>query len=168
MGSLFLTPTFRFFYAGLLEAGIASPSSADQGGDIGPAFTDLVVNQINATDVTFFVPNSAEALQSFTNLTSHAQDEKSVLDILKYHIVVHDLVYGSDFKDGMELTTTSGKNLSVKVVDGTVMVNHATITTSDYLVANGVVHVIDGCAPLYLYPLSMLTSGTASSVTQMT
>jgi hypothetical protein len=152
MGTLVLTSTFNYFYAGLLEAGITDPSAADKGGSIGPAFTDLIINQVNATDVTFFIPNSAAGLVSWTNVTSHAKNETNVLDILKYHIVVHDLVYSSDFKDGMNLTTSTGKNVSITIVNGIILVNQATITTRDYLVANGVVHVIDRYATSCLCP----------------
>jgi uncharacterized surface protein with fasciclin (FAS1) repeats len=46
-------------------------------------------------------------------------------------------------QDGMSLKTVQGGNLSVSVQDGVMYVNAAKIIASDYLVANGVVHVID-------------------------
>lgn len=144
MANLVLSSTFNYFYAGLLEAGITNPSAADKGGNIGQPFIDLVANQVNGTDVTFFIPNSAVALEAWTNVTSSTKNSTSALDILKYHIVVNDLVYSTGFQDGMQLVTSTGKNVSIKIVHGIILVNQATITTRDYLVANGVVHVIDG------------------------
>lgn len=135
MGTLLLTAQskFNYFVAGLYEVGITSTASFDP-----------VANEVNATDVTFFVPNSAEALEAFTNITSNATNEANLLDILKYHIVVNDLVYSTGFKDGMQLTAATGKNITITVDNGNILVNQATIITPDYIVSNGVVHIING------------------------
>jgi uncharacterized surface protein with fasciclin (FAS1) repeats len=39
--------------------------------------------------------------------------------------------------------TVNGKSISIKVVDGKVMVNNATVVTADIKASNGVIHVID-------------------------
>jgi uncharacterized surface protein with fasciclin (FAS1) repeats len=135
MGTLLLTAQskFNYFVAGLYEVGITSTASFDP-----------LADEVNATDVTFFVPNSAEALEAFTNITSNATNEANLLDILKYHIVVNDLVYSTGFKDGMQLTAATGKNITITVDNGNILVNQATIITPDYIVSNGVVHIING------------------------
>ena len=39
--------------------------------------------------------------------------------------------------------TLNGKKLTLKVVDGKVQVDNATVTTADVEASNGVIHVID-------------------------
>lgn len=51
--------------------------------------------------------------------------------------------YSTLLKDGMQLKTAQGKNMTVTVQDGEMFVNAAKVTATDYIVANGVVHVID-------------------------
>jgi uncharacterized surface protein with fasciclin (FAS1) repeats len=133
MGTLLLTANFNYFVAGLYEVGITSTSSFDP-----------VASYVNATDVTFFVPNSAAALNAFTDITSNASNQSVTLNILKYHIVMNDLVYSTEFQNGMQLTAATGKNITITKQDGDIFVNQAKIITPDYLVCNGVVHVIDG------------------------
>lgn len=133
MGTLLLTANFKYFVAGLYEVGIYNTSSFDP-----------VAYDVNATDVTFFVPNTADALVSFTDVTSNATNMTNVLDILKYHIVVGDLVYSPEFQNGMQLTTATGKNITISKEGDVIFVNQARILTPDYIVSNGVVHVIDG------------------------
>lgn len=42
------------------------------------------------------------------------------------------------------LTTVNGETLKITIENGNVFVNSAKVITPDVLVANGVVHVIDG------------------------
>ena len=42
-----------------------------------------------------------------------------------------------------EVKTVNGKDVSIKVVDGKVMVGDATVTKADIPASNGVIHVID-------------------------
>ena len=39
--------------------------------------------------------------------------------------------------------TVNGQSVAIKVVDGKVMVDNATVTTADVEASNGVIHVID-------------------------
>ena len=48
-----------------------------------------------------------------------------------------------DFKDGQKLKTISGKELDVKVKDGKVTINGATVQGRDSEASNGVVHSLD-------------------------
>lgn len=41
-------------------------------------------------------------------------------------------------------TTVQGSDVSIEVVDGSVMIDGATVATTDIEASNGVIHVIDG------------------------
>jgi uncharacterized surface protein with fasciclin (FAS1) repeats len=45
--------------------------------------------------------------------------------------------------DGLSLKTTNGANLTIHVQDGKTYVNAAQVLSTDYIISNGVVHVID-------------------------
>ena len=49
----------------------------------------------------------------------------------------------TDLTDGMMPATVNGAKVEIKITDGTVMVNDATVTTADLAAGNGVIHVID-------------------------
>lgn len=93
-------------------------------------------------NMTIFAPNTKSALDAFTNTskTLSADDLEALFD---YHIVPNEVLYSSDFKNGTILTTTQGTNLTMTTNGSNVYVNSALITTPDYLIVNGVIHVID-------------------------
>ena len=62
--------------------------------------------------------------------------------ILTYH-VVPGAFKAADLKDGQKLKTVQGKELTVSIKDGKVMIDGATVTTADVISSNGVTHVID-------------------------
>ena len=62
--------------------------------------------------------------------------------ILTYH-VVSGKVMSTDLADGASASTLQGSNIGIKIADGTVSVNDATVTTADISTSNGVIHVID-------------------------
>ena len=70
------------------------------------------------------------------------ENKEKLTAILTYHVVA-----GKDLaKDVMGLSTVktvNGKEVSIKVVDGKVMVGDATVTKADIQASNGVIHVID-------------------------
>ena len=49
----------------------------------------------------------------------------------------------TDLMDGDMFTTMLGEDVTISIMDGTVMVNNATVTVADITTDNGVVHVID-------------------------
>lgn len=63
-------------------------------------------------------------------------------NILTYHVVPGSL-RAADLKDGMKLKTVQGKELTVSVKDGKVMIDGANVTIADVISSNGVTHVID-------------------------
>jgi len=62
--------------------------------------------------------------------------------LLQQHVVVGKVNF-KDLKDGSKLTTLLGKHLSVKVQDGNVSIDNATIQTHDIQASNGVIHSLD-------------------------
>ncbi len=62
--------------------------------------------------------------------------------ILTYHVVPGAL-RAADLKDGQKLKTVQGKELTVSIKDGKVMIDGANVTIADVISSNGVTHVID-------------------------
>ncbi|MCW3074882.1 MAG: fasciclin [Flaviaesturariibacter sp.] len=62
--------------------------------------------------------------------------------VLTYHVVPGAL-RAADLKDGQKLKTVQGKELTVSIKDGKVMIDGATVTIPDVISSNGVTHVID-------------------------
>lgn len=62
--------------------------------------------------------------------------------VLTYHVVPGALK-AADLKDGQKLKTVQGKELTVSIKDGKVMIDGATVTIADVISSNGVTHVID-------------------------
>ena len=70
------------------------------------------------------------------------EDTDTLGSILTYH-VVPGAVMSSDLSDGMTAETVQGSEVEISIMDGTVMVDGATVTTADIEASNGVIHVID-------------------------
>ena len=52
--------------------------------------------------------------------------------------------YSTTLQNGEMIPTLNGATVKITLSNGGVMVNQATVTIADVLVANGVVHVING------------------------
>lgn len=93
-------------------------------------------------NMTFFIPNSAEALTMFndasTNITA-----ANLTALFDYHIVPDALFYSPDLKNGTILKTTQGDNITITTQGSDIFVNSAKILEPDYLIVNGVIHTID-------------------------
>lgn len=70
------------------------------------------------------------------------ENKVKLADILNYHVVAGKTEF-KDFKDGQKLKTVNGKQLDVKVSNGTVTINGSTVMGRDHQAANGVVHSLD-------------------------
>lgn len=101
------------------------------------------VNDILAVpDVTYFLPNSAQALADATAL-SHNSSAQELKEIFEYHVVPGFVAYSPMLTNGMSLKTAQGQNITVTVQDGNTYINAAKIIASDYIVTNGVFHVLE-------------------------
>ena len=70
------------------------------------------------------------------------ENKAKLQSILKYHVVSGKVTADQVVKlDSAQ--TLEAKPVSIKVVDGKVMVNSATVTTPDVMTSNGVIHIID-------------------------
>lgn len=127
-------PDFSVLVTAVQTAGLAETLSSE-----GP-FTVFAPTDAAFTDALAALNISAEELLARADLS----------DILTYH-VVPGLVLAEDVLAAVEdgggefmVTTVNGAEISVTVVDGMVMLNDvATVTATDIMAGNGVVHVID-------------------------
>ena len=105
--------------------------------------TDLDVVLSGTGPFTVFAPTDAafDAVDPMT-LISLLLDNEALSAILTYH-VAGDSVMSTDLSDGQVITTLNGGDVTVSIMDGTVMINDATVIVADLVGANGVVHVID-------------------------
>jgi uncharacterized surface protein with fasciclin (FAS1) repeats len=92
--------------------------------------------------MTFFAPNTQGALNEFSAIAPN-MSQAELAATFDYHAVPNFLGYSSQLKNGMQLQTEEGTNVTITIQGNTTYVNGAKIITSDYLVANGVVHLID-------------------------
>lgn len=92
---------------------------------------------------TVFAPTDAAfAKLPKGTLESLLKDKEALKEILLYHVVKGSV----DSKAVTKLTsatTLSGKDISIAVKDGNVMINSSKVTGADVMASNGVIHVID-------------------------
>lgn len=113
-------------------------------GDFLNAANTYVNNLLEIPDVTYFIPNSAEALAALTAIVKSSTTTPQMLQSsFEYHAVNGTVAYSTALQDGMKLKTMQGGSLTITMQDGDTYINAAKVIASDYLVANGVVHVID-------------------------
>ena len=69
------------------------------------------------------------------------ENQAKLVAILTYHVIAGK-VMAADVKT-MKAKTVNGKELSIKVENGKVTVDNATVIKTDIAASNGVIHVID-------------------------
>lgn len=94
---------------------------------------------------TFFAPSN----EAFAKLETGTMDnlllpenKAALADLLHLH-VVKGKIRLEDLKDGDQLQTMNGRELSVRVLDGKVSLNGSAIQTGDIKSTNGVIHSMD-------------------------
>lgn len=70
------------------------------------------------------------------------ENKDTLVSILTYHVVAGKVTAAEVVKVN-SATSLQGQDIAVTVSDGTVMVNNATVTATDIMASNGVIHVID-------------------------
>ena len=92
---------------------------------------------------TVFAPTDA-AFAKLPEGTVEAllKDKAKLSAILTYH-VVSGKVMAADVVKLDSAKTVNGQSVTIKVVDGKVHVDNATVTQADIAASNGVIHVID-------------------------
>jgi len=117
-------------------------SILNNGGYLSMENSGYVNEVLELPDITYFIPNSAAALSNATALAAKLSPDQ-LKSVFEYHIIPGFVGYSTLLKDGMSLKTAQGNNITITIQDGDMYVNSAKIITTDYIVANGVVHVID-------------------------
>ena len=109
---------------------------------------------------TVFAPtdDAFKALPDGT-LDALVADIPALTNVLLYH-VVSGKVMAADVVNLTSANTVEGQPISIKVQDGTVMVNNAKVIITDIEASNGVIHVIDAVLiPPAEAPASLPVSG---------
>ncbi|EXM14247.1 FAS1 domain [Fusarium oxysporum f. sp. vasinfectum] len=103
--------------------------------------SNLISNLSSARNITLFAPSNS----AFANIGSILSNlSKSDLEnILEYHVVAGSVGYSSTLENGT-LDTSGGEELNIFVQNGSAWANEAKVIVPDVLIANGVLHVIDG------------------------
>lgn len=70
------------------------------------------------------------------------ENKEKLVAILTYHVVAGKAT-SADVVKIDSAKTVNGKSVAIKVVDGKVKVNDATVTAADVAASNGVIHIID-------------------------
>lgn len=104
---------------------------------------DLASVFAGETEYTVFAPTNAafDALEEGA-LDALLADPAALAEVLKYH-VVEGKVMASAVIELDSATTLEGSDVAIVVEEGKVMVDGATVTQTDIMASNGVIHVID-------------------------
>jgi uncharacterized surface protein with fasciclin (FAS1) repeats len=79
-----------------------------------------------------------------STLNASLETQQNFGDLLGYHILSGTVAFSTSLTNGSQFTTLSGLPIVVTVLDdGTIYINSAKVLSSDYLISNGVIHVID-------------------------
>ena len=60
-----------------------------------------------------------------------------------YHFVLNEVAYSTGLTDGLKLHTLQGQDVAITVLNGRTYVNDVKILKTDYLLTQGVMHVIE-------------------------
>jgi uncharacterized surface protein with fasciclin (FAS1) repeats len=105
----------------------------------------LVTTLKGAGPFTVFAPTD-EAFAKLPDGTLETllkpENKEKLRRILSYHVVAGK-VTASDVVKLQSAKAVSGDTITVKLEDGVVHVDNATVTSADVLASNGVIHVID-------------------------
>ncbi len=94
--------------------------------------------------LTVFAPTDAAfaALPAGTIPALLADPKGALTRILTYHVVAGS-ASSSSLSNNQYVTTLNGKQVVVKIINGTIFINNAKVTVKDINTDNGIVHVID-------------------------
>jgi uncharacterized surface protein with fasciclin (FAS1) repeats len=117
-----------------VEGGLSALVGAVTEADLGSTLDSM-------EDITLFAPNN----DAFASIASVVGDLSAddLAGILQYHVIQGTVAYSSGLEGG-KVETASGEEVNISIDDGDVFVNGAKVVIPDILIANGVVHVIDG------------------------
>jgi len=92
---------------------------------------------------TVFAPtDEAFAQIPEDQLNALLADKEALTAVLTYHVIA-EKVMASDIVRLESAETVNGQSVDIRIVDGKVMVDGATVVSTDIEATNGVIHVID-------------------------
>jgi uncharacterized surface protein with fasciclin (FAS1) repeats len=92
---------------------------------------------------TVFAPtDEAFAQIPEAQLNALLADKEALTAILTYHVVAGE-VLAADVVKLTSAQTVNGQSVTIKVMDGNVMIDGAHVVATDIMATNGVIHVID-------------------------
>jgi uncharacterized surface protein with fasciclin (FAS1) repeats len=111
-------------------------------------------------DITIFAPRNAAFYPNRYMLGGLSSEQ--LTGLLSYHIV-KGVYYSNQLKENQTLPTVQGGSLKVRMsTNGTFLVNNASLSQTDFLTKNGVLHVIDS---ILMLPNSTPSNSTLSNST---
>lgn len=128
---------------------------------------DLAGTLSGAGPFTVFAPVNAafEALGQYTlDQLLDPANQAILQEILTYHVIPGD-IRAADLTDGAMVTTVEGRDVTIDLSDATdPKVNGVSITATDVVVSNGVIHLIDGVLlpELDIVEKAIITEGTGT------
>ena len=107
----------------------------------GALWSSNLMDKLSVTpDITIFAPAN-EAFQALGPAISDMTIEE-LTTVLDYHLLPQE-VFSTSLTNGSVWMTQQGENITVRQSGNNVYINSAQLLTSDILVANGVLHIID-------------------------
>ncbi len=97
-----------------------------------------------SSDITIFAPNNVALETVSSSLTSLSQSD--LTNLLQYHTIPGPAPwYSTNFSttNSTTITTLAGQPLTISFSSNSLFVNSARLLTSDLLIENGVMHVLD-------------------------
>ena len=70
------------------------------------------------------------------------ENKKKLIAILTYHVVPGRVAAG-EVVSLSSAKTVNGQELTIRAMDGVVMIDNANVTATDIMASNGIIHVID-------------------------
>merc|ERR1712230_354541 len=110
-------------------------------------FPTLLNELSSMSNITLLAPSNMAfetALNSSTGAAFTANNTDVISALFSYHVLNGTVGYSSMLTNGSTLTTMDGIPVTITIQDSEIFVNSARVVTQDVLVANGVMHVIDG------------------------
>lgn len=95
---------------------------------------------------TVFAPTDAAfALLGTDTINALLEDTDTLSDILLYHVIPGQAINSSTAISlaGQSVQAVNNGSLALSLNDGNLLVNRSTVTTTDILTSNGIIHVID-------------------------
>ncbi|KAH7336069.1 FAS1 domain-containing protein [Rhexocercosporidium sp. MPI-PUGE-AT-0058] len=135
--------------------------------------SDQIVNFTDTPNYTLFAPNNA-AFQALGSAIS-SMSVKDLTAVLDFHVLPNQVTFSTALKNGTTWTTKQGGNVTVRHSGNNVFIDSSQLLTTDILLANGVLHVIDnvmnpqgaGAMPNLDLPTQVPAFASASSVANL-